>query len=1264
MPQPLPPTPATPGGRPPTPPNTWQGLLVTGTAGAGGPPAITAGTLFKGASPASPVPLAYVATPAAPAPKANAAATFSFTGADAAVFMSLQKLNFTFRTDWAAGGRGGPATVWVATNLTSSAVLGCPDGGCGPNGRCAPPPPDAADPRGRKGPQPACVCRCGFTGPTCDQVDPAPPAKCPPYPSWPATFVAPTPPASLLASGGGGGVLGSLAGVTAGGEPCTCAAGGGGLAALLASSTCDPGWAGVYCNACTSDDACAAATGDPGATCSNALEYQARTVTKSYVCDLADTVVGALVDPRRGYWFNCTTTPVEWPGLLDKKGRPRVGGSCELGIGLSTDPENPIVCTAQACVFVPGSAGVRCPSTSCACPAGPPGPDGVPACPAIAASYVSLIDGKPVDASCTPDGACTLDVKDFPIKLTAKCTAGDCQSEEAALLKGGVLEQPRDYSSVIAAIPIMALVCLAGVAGVQMLAATGRLAGGAGGGAGGAAAAKGGGSTADSTARGVGGAGPAAAALGGTGALAAAAKAGASAAAAGLRPPAHPIRELRWWDLSCTVPATRFAPNHGAGAGGGGGGGAAGPALAGGLGALVSSVADAVSPTARRTGLPPSVGALHERGGNPLAHCTSSAAMLAEAAARRPGAPSPGATPTTASAAAAAAAASAPAAPAPAARAGGWFAPARPRVHILRAAAGEARMGELVGVLGPSGCGKTTMLSILAGSVSSLSASSRVTGHITLDGEKRRGWASRLVAYVPQFDFLLPTLTVAETLRYSALLRLPASTPPADIAARVAATIEELGLTHVSGAQVGGSSGIRGVSGGERRRVTIGMELVIDPAIIVLDEPTSGLDSHTALNLMVTLKAVAAAGRIVMLSFHQPSPAMFDLLDRSFLMARGNVLYSGPPGGVPAFFEAAGCPVPPGTAAAEHMLTAVSDPKLRDPLLAHAAARRAAEREAAARGVGADGGPATASTPRGSSGDDGYTSDGSEDGGRPAGPSPRTGPLLTIESGRSADLEAGAAAARVCALRGGGGASNPCALTTRRLRKPARTPFGRELAVLFWRTLTEIWRNPSLLAMHCVMAIVMGLLCGGIFYNLKFDIAGAQGRLGAVFFALTLMALTSLTTVDLLTNERGLVVKVREKGERREAEMGRGEGGSGARARLLFVSLPPKHPHHPPSPPPLPSLSPPLPPHSRNASPATTAPSPTTCPRPPWTACCCASSPPCCSPSPSTPCPASSTARPRSPSSSASWPSSPPPWAPCPWPSPSASARPGGPPWS
>lgn len=72
--------------------------------------------------------------------------------------------------------------------------------------------------------------------------------------------------------------------------------------------------------------------------------------------------------------------------------------------------------------------------------------------------------------------------------------------------------------------------------------------------------------------------------------------------------------------------------------------------------------------------------------------------------------------------------------------------------------------------------------------------------------------------------------------------------------ARVEGVLEELGLQAVGGSQVGGTSGIRGISGGERRRVTIGMELVIDPSILILDEPTSGLDSYTAVNLMGTLK--------------------------------------------------------------------------------------------------------------------------------------------------------------------------------------------------------------------------------------------------------------------------------------------------------------------------------------------------------------------------------------------------------------------------
>lgn len=565
------------------------------------------------------------------------------------------------------------------------------------------------------------------------------------------------------------------------------------------------------------------------------------------------------------------------------------------------------------------------------------------------------------------------------------------------------------------------------------------------------------------------------------------------------RGPANPIRELRWEQVTCDVPAPRFAAS-GATAGVAHWGAATAATSSSSLG---SSAAPDAAAKASAVDSDEEERRNHHRGR--LARGRSTAAALCEAAQEAAAAASRSRSSMNGDNAASSSSSIAPSDQrwfhkipvvsslvSRVASSGSSSSSSSNRVSILRGVSGEAHMGELVGVLGPSGCGKTTMLSILAGSVSSLSASSKVRGHITLDGERRRAWASRLVAYVPQFDFLLPTLTVAETLRYSAQLRLPAATPAAELNARVASTLDELGLSHVASSQVGGSSGIRGVSGGERRRVTIGMELVIDPSIVVLDEPTSGLDSHTALNLMVTLKGVASAGRIVMLSFHQPSPAMFDLLDRVFLMARGHVLFSGAPTAAGAFFEAAGCAAPAGTALAEHMLTAVSDPALRDPLLAHVLTSRRKE------------------------------SGGSAAVGLSVGASTAAAAAVDLEGGGNNNSSPSPSPERRRFFRGG---KEETSSSSSSRRPPARTPLSRELAVLYWRTLTEIVRNPALLLMHCGMGAAMGALCGGIFFGLKFDIAGAQGRLGAAFFSLTLMALTSLTTVDLLTCERGLVVK-------------------------------------------------------------------------------------------------------------------------------------------
>ncbi|GIL79358.1 hypothetical protein Vretifemale_8729, partial [Volvox reticuliferus] len=119
----------------------------------------------------------------------------------------------------------------------------------------------------------------------------------------------------------------------------------------------------------------------------------------------------------------------------------------------------------------------------------------------------------------------------------------------------------------------------------------------------------------------------------------------------------------------------------------------------------------------------------------------------------------------------------------------------------------------------------------------------------------------------------------------------------------------------------GGGAAARGISGGERRRVTIGMELVISPRLLVLDEPTSGLDSWAASNLMRTCKAVASNGRVVVMSLHQPSPDMVALLDRLMVLAAGGrQAFFEAPSAAAAHCEAAGWPCPPGRAICEHML--------------------------------------------------------------------------------------------------------------------------------------------------------------------------------------------------------------------------------------------------------------------------------------------------------------------------------------------------------
>ncbi|GAB5035572.1 abc transporter g family protein [Nannochloropsis oceanica] len=254
-------------------------------------------------------------------------------------------------------------------------------------------------------------------------------------------------------------------------------------------------------------------------------------------------------------------------------------------------------------------------------------------------------------------------------------------------------------------------------------------------------------------------------------------------------------------------------------------------------------------------------------------------------------------------------------------------------VEVLHGVDGHLETGQMLAVIGPSGSGKTCLLDILA----DRKTVGKISGLRLLDGQlagRRR--FQRVTAYVTQEDIFHPTSTVKEAVLFQANLRLDRRMPVHEKDALALRLIEDVGLkgkehTYVGGPLPGGLR-VRGLSGGEKRRLSLCCGTVTAPSLLFLDEPTSGLDGFAALVVMRLLKKYCQRGMMVICTIHQPRAAIWTLFEKVMVLSSGNQMYFGEASGAEAWFsEQLGYPRHHNTSAVDFIMDLVNISFVKDP---------------------------------------------------------------------------------------------------------------------------------------------------------------------------------------------------------------------------------------------------------------------------------------------------------------------------------------------
>jgi ABC-type multidrug transport system ATPase subunit/ABC-type multidrug transport system permease subunit len=389
----------------------------------------------------------------------------------------------------------------------------------------------------------------------------------------------------------------------------------------------------------------------------------------------------------------------------------------------------------------------------------------------------------------------------------------------------------------------------------------------------------------------------------------------------------------------------------------------------------------------------------------------------------------------------------------------------------------------------------------------------KVSGHILLNGKQvHESEIRRAVGFVDQEDTLPATQTVWEAVLFSAMLRLPEAMPIYRIHERVSEVIEMLGLTHCKDRIIGDVTS-RGISGGEKRRVSIALELITRPPILILDEPTSGLDSYSAHMVVQQLcKLAASKTTTVIMTIHQPRSDIFYMFDQTLVIAKGTCMYFGPSDSAADYFRQRGLACPSTYNIADYLLDIATDEELLKKAMMEPEDSEYPEK----LGVSTshqlhENGNVVSRRNISSPSSQGRATEDQQQSSETMVQVEETGGLPTSNSSTAS-------------------ISNDSTTQLKKRNTVYPTSFLTQLQVIMKRNFQTLLRNRSLLVLHLTVSFVLGIFVGGLYFNVTTDLGGFQNRAGSLFFMLALLGFSSVSALGAFTETRILFIKERSNG--------------------------------------------------------------------------------------------------------------------------------------